>query len=481
MRKIKNSKILIALLILLSVILSSTQIYALNNIDFNNVYNEIDTGSTITGMVDATSNIQDITTGVLAGVQLFAIIVTVGWMAIFILIPIIVLIVRIRKKYTLEQSIKQGKTNVIISLILILICLLFGLYDLSDLTDYSIITGILVNLFAAFLLFLADREYKTTPLRGVELGKIVSIFLLVNFVLSALAGVIAVFVSGVEGQTLGDYILTAVLNISMWHIIIPMFLLLDAVRIPKKIKEEEAQKELQRSIENPYAENIPIVEEDVKNKNMILYIMSLVIIVANVGMTGIAMHEYVIKQESLKELFSEMLEGTLNTDKNEESKEENSFYDELFKEDEELFNKSEQAAENYQNNLKEEQEAINDLLSMLQNNIDASSQNQVSNNVSNTLTNEITNNVLNNNINQSKNSNQINNEVQIPNTETKNIPGDVNMDSKITMVDLSLLKNHIIKNKILEGEGYFAADLNGDGAITVTDLANVKMKVVGMK
>lgn len=471
MRKIKNSKILIALLILLSVILSSTQIYASNNSDFNNVYNEIDTGSIVADM-------EAVTSGVLAGVLIFA----VGWMAIFILIPIIVLIVRIRKKYTLEQSIKQGKTNVIISLILILICLLFGVYDLSDLTDYSIITGILVNLFAAFLLFIADREYKTTPLRGAQLGKIVSIFLLVNFVLSVLAGVIAVFVSGVEGQTLGGYILTAVLNISMWHIIIPMFLLLDAVRIPKKIKEEEAKKELQRSIENPYAENIPIVEEDVKNKNMILYIMSVVIIVANVGMTGIAMHEYVINQESLKELFSEMLEGTLNTDKNEESKEEeNSFYDELFKEDEELFNKSEQAAENYQNNLKEEQEAINDLLSMLQNNIDASSQNQVSNNVSNTLTNEITNNVLNNNINQSENSNQINNEVQIPNTETKNIPGDVNMDSKITMVDLSLLKNHIIKNKIIEGEGYFAADLNGDGAITVTDLANVKMKVVGMK
>ena len=48
------------------------------------------------------------------------------------------------------------------------------------------------------------------------------------------------------------------------------------------------------------------------------------------------------------------------------------------------------------------------------------------------------------------------------------------------MTDLSLLKGHIVKTKVLEGAQYSAADINADGKVSMTDLSKIKAIIVGM-
>ena len=60
------------------------------------------------------------------------------------------------------------------------------------------------------------------------------------------------------------------------------------------------------------------------------------------------------------------------------------------------------------------------------------------------------------------------------------VNGDINGDSKLTVTDISLVKNHLVKNKELTGNSSKAADLNYDDKISVTDLSKLKMKIVGL-
>lgn len=56
-----------------------------------------------------------------------------------------------------------------------------------------------------------------------------------------------------------------------------------------------------------------------------------------------------------------------------------------------------------------------------------------------------------------------------------NLIGDVNLDGKITITDLSVLKNYLIRNEI---EYIKEADINGDNKITITDLSHLKIILV---
>lgn len=60
------------------------------------------------------------------------------------------------------------------------------------------------------------------------------------------------------------------------------------------------------------------------------------------------------------------------------------------------------------------------------------------------------------------------------------VNGDINLDGKVTVTDLSQLKLHLIKISILDGERKDACDINGDGKVTALDISKLKLKLVGM-
>lgn len=59
--------------------------------------------------------------------------------------------------------------------------------------------------------------------------------------------------------------------------------------------------------------------------------------------------------------------------------------------------------------------------------------------------------------------------------------GDTNGDGKITVRDLANVQMHILNVKLLSGNSFSYADTNGDGKITVRDLANVQMDILGVR
>ena len=57
--------------------------------------------------------------------------------------------------------------------------------------------------------------------------------------------------------------------------------------------------------------------------------------------------------------------------------------------------------------------------------------------------------------------------------------GDVNGDGNITLGDLALIKSHLLGNRYLTGENLNRADINKDGNITLGDLAMLKAHLLG--
>ncbi len=58
--------------------------------------------------------------------------------------------------------------------------------------------------------------------------------------------------------------------------------------------------------------------------------------------------------------------------------------------------------------------------------------------------------------------------------------GDTNGDGKITIVDLANVQKHLLSILVLTGNGFSGADTNGDGNITIIDLANVQKHLLGI-
>ena len=59
--------------------------------------------------------------------------------------------------------------------------------------------------------------------------------------------------------------------------------------------------------------------------------------------------------------------------------------------------------------------------------------------------------------------------------------GDTNGDGKITIVDLAKVQMHILKKKLLVGDGLKSGDINSDGKISIVDLAKIQMHLLGVK
>ena len=55
---------------------------------------------------------------------------------------------------------------------------------------------------------------------------------------------------------------------------------------------------------------------------------------------------------------------------------------------------------------------------------------------------------------------------------------DINGDGKLSLTDLSILKQYIMGEVELDGLFAKVADLNGDGKITLTDLSLIKQQIV---
>ena len=58
--------------------------------------------------------------------------------------------------------------------------------------------------------------------------------------------------------------------------------------------------------------------------------------------------------------------------------------------------------------------------------------------------------------------------------------GDIDGDGELTVRDLAKLKLHYVELEFLEGEQLKAADIDGDGEITIRDIAQLKLALVGL-
>lgn len=59
------------------------------------------------------------------------------------------------------------------------------------------------------------------------------------------------------------------------------------------------------------------------------------------------------------------------------------------------------------------------------------------------------------------------------------VTGDVNGDGAISLTDMLLLKSHVLKKSTLVGAFALAADTSGDGAISITDFIQIKAQILG--
>lgn len=61
------------------------------------------------------------------------------------------------------------------------------------------------------------------------------------------------------------------------------------------------------------------------------------------------------------------------------------------------------------------------------------------------------------------------------------LKGDINGDGRISLSDFALIKMHLLEKKSIPAEKQALADINGDGKISLSDFALVKMHILGIK
>lgn len=63
-------------------------------------------------------------------------------------------------------------------------------------------------------------------------------------------------------------------------------------------------------------------------------------------------------------------------------------------------------------------------------------------------------------------------------TKVEKVNGDIDGDGRITVNDIALLKLHLIEAELLEGAQLKAADVDGDGRVTINDMAQMRLKLL---
>ena len=58
------------------------------------------------------------------------------------------------------------------------------------------------------------------------------------------------------------------------------------------------------------------------------------------------------------------------------------------------------------------------------------------------------------------------------------VVGDINGDGTVTVTDLAKLKLHLIKKELLTGIEFKAADVKMDKDLTITDLAKIQLHLI---
>lgn len=61
------------------------------------------------------------------------------------------------------------------------------------------------------------------------------------------------------------------------------------------------------------------------------------------------------------------------------------------------------------------------------------------------------------------------------------VTGDTDGNGEVTVTDLAQIKLHLIEKEILTGSAYKAADMNNSKDVTITDLAQIKLFIIGAK
>ena len=62
---------------------------------------------------------------------------------------------------------------------------------------------------------------------------------------------------------------------------------------------------------------------------------------------------------------------------------------------------------------------------------------------------------------------------------TISVVQDVNGDGNVSITDLAQIMLHLVDTERLEGVRFKAADINGDGKVTITDVAQLQLILVG--
>ena len=444
--------------------------------------------SDLTSIEDVSASVLDTT----RTIGILSIFIVIGIPVISFIVGTIIFIRAIKNIGQVEKRVKGAKTTIIILIVCCIIAFIIsigsiintisalnslteisdlGLSPISDTNDsteeklfeseykdlisewiiYYTVLFIMIDFWILYYiigLIIIYRTYKTNPLFAAKIQKIFAIILISSSIINTL-------ILGINNYGFGlEAFQNLFLSLISIKYVVLIFLIYDSIIVRKAITT------------NGYK-----YDEVDKNKKIILG-----------GVSALMIIVYLISPFYSKFVTSKIQEDTEEL---------------IYKNYQDLSDRTEEALNQYN----EGQEEENKMLQELYNFIDTEYYNQGLQNeiyddtVTNTYTdsnnlfdNDFDNNYTSNEIitNNVDNDNYTNNNITTNSPTLSDLPqleqlvGDINGDERVSMTDLSLLKGHIVKTKVLEGAQYTAADINADGNISMTDLSKMKSIIVGM-
>ena len=398
--------------------------------------------SNLTPIQDVSSSVLDIT----KNIEIISIFIVIGLPIIFFIIATIIFIKNMKNVGNAEKRINNARKHLIIILVLYglsiiynLIMLLLSVNSISVLNKYIgslpfigsgtfliyMVINFLIPSISFAIFFIIYKLYKSYPVNAIVFQKGFVIILIITTLIS---NIFIAFLS------VGAYLLLTLFSCGSAILI---FYLYDAIIVHKAIKMNGQQ-----------------YEELNKERKIIIYIFLVVVVILSILEVSCLYGTAFKISETVTNNYSELYEETKDTleEYEKELEEENILMQEIY------------------NNI------MNTYLGEENYNSIIDNDNSFDNNY---INNEITTNSINNN---TLISGGVTNESptlsDLPQLEQ--LVGDINEDERVSMTDLSLLKGHIVKTKVLEGSQYIAADINADGNVSMTDLSKIKSIIVGM-